>query len=208
MTRLVWDSSEPNQYELGVDRGVLYPETTPGVTGIGVAWNGLISVEESAIGGEVTPYYFDGIKYADYRLNTEYQAVLSAYSMPPEFAPAVGERPVVPGFILTRQHRSKFAMTYRTLINESGAYKIHLVYNATASRKRRTHSTDTTKPKVPEFSWQIDAVPPASTTYYPSAHFIVDSTKVTPAKLLTIENTLYGTSSTAPAMITIAALLV
>ena len=55
MARLEWDADSKRLYEVGVDRGVLYPRNSEdGNYGAGVAWNGLTNVTESPSGAEPT----------------------------------------------------------------------------------------------------------------------------------------------------------
>ena len=58
MTRILWDRTGERVFELGIEKGVFYPQV-----GVGVPWNGLISVNETPDGGEPTSYYLDGIKF-------------------------------------------------------------------------------------------------------------------------------------------------
>jgi hypothetical protein len=193
MTRLVWGLESEKRYETGTDRGVLYPPDAPGVV-----WNGLTNVEESFIGGEVTPFHYDGIKYLDFVAPRHYQAVLTAYSAPEEFQQFVGRKAMSPGFIITRQPRVQFGLSYRTKIEPNRGYKIHLVYNALASPNSRSHSSLNADAVADTFSWRIDAVPPLSDTHRPSAHFIFDSTKTDPMSMAIIESILYGTDDSDP----------
>lgn len=193
MTKLAWSHAEAPHYESGVDRGVLYPET-----GIGVSWNGLVSVQETSSGGEAGSYYFDGIKYVDQLSPTTFRATITAFSKPKEFASALGDLAIAPGFILTRQPRSRFGLSYRSLIGDGLGYKLHIVYNALATPSKRGYSTNGATPQAENFSWQIDAVPPLSDTYRPSAHFIIDSTKIDPVVYSTVEEILYGSDSRDP----------
>lgn len=193
MARLVWGDAQ-RKYEAGVDRGVFYPENSPGVV-----WNGLISVDESAVGGELNSYYFDGIKYIDLVSSKTYQATLSAFWAPEGFSANLGDLAVVPGFVLTRQRRGRFGLAYRTMVNETD-YKIHLVYNAIASFNSRGYSSLTDTVSVNPLVWVIDAVPPLSGTHRPSAHYIFDSTKMDPDALDVLEAILYGTETTPPRM--------
>lgn len=197
MTKLVWGQPDQRRYEAGVDRGVLYPDDGPGV-----AWNGLTNVEESFSGGELSSYHFDGIKYLDLVSPKTFQATISAFSAPEEFSRCIGDKSVIPGFILTRQTRSRFGFSYRTLLDERG-YKLHLVYNALASPNGKSHQS--LKPgTAPETrSWKIDAVPPPSSTYRPSAHFVLDSTQMDPDALAVLEAMLYGSTEETPRLPTI-----
>lgn len=189
MPKLVWGQIEQIRYEAGVDQGVLYPSDGPGVV-----WNGLISVEETSIGGESSPYYFDGTKYLDIISPKNYQAILTAFSAPEEFGSYIGERSIIPGFVLTRQPRLQFNLSYRTLLGNNLGYKIHLIYNALASPNNVGYTSINPSSNVKPFSWKIDAVPPARSTYRPSAHFVLDSTKTHPDALKIVEIILYGTT--------------
>lgn len=201
MARLVW-TPEQKKYEFGVDHGVLYPQTGPGVV-----WNGLINVEESFVGGEVDSYYFDGIKYIDKVSPKNYQATVTAFSAPGEFSSCVGDKSVIPGFVLTRQPRTRFSFSYRTQLGDGIGYKIHLVYNAIASNTAKGYSTTKSSISANQYSWKIDATPPWNNTYRPSAHFIIDSTKINPDTLAVIEDILYGTETLSPRLPTIESLL-
>lgn len=194
MARLVWGQPSQRKYEAGVDRGVFYPENSPGVV-----WNGLVSIEESADGGERNSYYFDGTKYVDLVSYRTYQATLSAFSAPEDFSNNLGDLAIVPGFVLTRQRRRRFGFSYRSMINETD-YKLHLVYNAIASLNSRGYSSMSNTPNVNPFAWVINAVPPQNETHRPSAHYIFDSTKIAPAVLDVIETILYGTDTKPPRM--------
>jgi hypothetical protein len=192
--RLVWGQLDQRRYETGVDRGVLYPTTGPGV-----AWNGIVNVEESFDGGDLNSYHFDGIKYVDIVGLKTYQADLTAFSAPEEFSYCLGEKSVLPGLILTRQPRGRFGLSYRTMLDTRG-YKIHLVYNASASPSGRTYSTLSEAVDATTLSWKINAVPIRSSTHRPAAHYIFDSTKMDPAALDILETMLYGTDDYIPRM--------
>jgi hypothetical protein len=193
MAKLVWNQSAQQGYETGLDRGVLYPSNGPGV-----AWNGLLSVEESFAGGQNTSYYFDGIKYVDLVSPKTFEATISAFSAPPNFASAIGELSVIPGLILTRQPRSKFGFSYRTMVDDGSNYKLHIVYNATATPNSKSYVSRAATTSPTTLSWKINAVPPPSDTYRPSAHFVLDSTKVSAELLRNIESVLYGTLTRDP----------
>lgn len=201
MTRLTWGGTDQRKYEAGVDRGVFYSEISPGVV-----WNGLISVEETFIEGDVSPFYFDGVKYVDLASTKTFQATVTAFSSPNGFAETQGNHPVVPGFILTRQSRKRFGFSYRTM-NGDTDYKIHLVYNVLASPSGRAYASLNESAEVSPLSWVFDATPPSSSTFRPSAHFIIDSSKVDPEALAVIELILYGSDEAAPRLIALEELL-
>lgn len=200
MARIAWNQTGDKFYETGVDRGVLYPRS-----GIGVAWNGLVRVEESVSGGEVTALYFDGVKYLDFIAAEDFAATIEAFSAPEEFSECDGTKMLSPGLMVTQQPRYPFGLSYRTLIGNDvdgtdHGYKLHLVYNATASPSSKTHSTISETASANTRSWAIQTVPPKATLYKPTAHFVIDSTKVSTAKMTAIENLLYGTTASTPVL--------
>lgn len=195
MARLVWGAFGARHYENGVDRGVLYVGSNPGVP-----WNGLRAVSESPSGGEARPYYIDGIKYLNLSTAEEYAATIEAFSSPAEFAPCDGTLALQNGLFVTQQPRKQFGFSYRTLLGNDSegsefGYKLHLVYNALASTASRMHSTlsDASNPTI--LSWPITTTPPFAVGYRPTAHLIIDS-RYTPGALMgLIEDTLYGTDA-------------
>lgn len=219
MTRITWGDPQERKYEYGVDRGVLYP-----IGQSGVPWNGLLSVEETIVGGEVSPFYFDGWKYLDLVANEDFQANLIALSAPDEFAACEGIRALAAGLFATQQNRSTFGLCYRTLVgdltNPRVGYKLHIVYNCTAEPSAKTYSTKSDKVDPMQRSWTIDSVPPRNpistdwpsgtlhpaVQYKPTAHFVIDSTTAgfnsfyNRPKIELVEDILYGTALSAPRM--------
>jgi hypothetical protein len=80
MARIVWGATGERYYETGVDRGVLYVGSLPGVP-----WNGLTSVNVSSDGGDPKPYYIDGVKYLNLPSPEDFRATITAYTYPSEF---------------------------------------------------------------------------------------------------------------------------
>lgn len=187
MTTLIWDKVDERQYEFGVDRGVLYNSSHTD----GVVWNGLVSVEEVRVGGDLVELRYDEIKYLDSITPWDFQAMITAFTMPVEFSSCLGVIEAGPGFFLTRQSRTSFGLSYRTK-KSSGGYKIHLLYNATVvlSADSATTVNDSVEPK--QFQWTIDSKPNYTTEYRPTAHFVVDSDNVMPERLQILEDILYG----------------
>lgn len=141
MTRIFWNAPGERFYEGGVDRGVLYVGSTPGVP-----WTGLISVAESPKGGEARPYYQDGIKRLNISGKEEFEATINAFTAPREFGPCDGTVAFQNGLFATQQPRKSFHLCYRTQVGndiqgQSHAYKIHLVYNALAAPTERANAT-------------------------------------------------------------------
>ena len=67
MSRIIWDKTGERWYEMGADRGVVYPQSSDGRYPKGVAWNGLTAVTESPEGAEATDLWADNIKYGSLR---------------------------------------------------------------------------------------------------------------------------------------------
>lgn len=192
--KLNWNQPGENTYESGLDRGVFFQNT-----GVGHAWNGLISVDQGAVGGEVEQYYFDGVKYLDFVASEDFQATLTAFSTPPAFAECEGVRQLAPGLSVTNQPRKTFGLSYRTGLGndlelDDYGYKLHLVWNCTATPSPRSHRTRSDDASLAEKEWTIDSVPPPSSIMKPTAHVEINSRGALPAHLQAVEDILYGTN--------------
>src|SRR5688572_12204535 len=111
MPRIVWNVAGSRHFEAGVDRGVLYIDSEPGIP-----WIGLTSVEESPVGGEIRAYYVDGVKYLQVSGDEEFEATVKAYTYPVEFSVCDGTAQIRPGLFFDQQPRKPFGFSYRTLI--------------------------------------------------------------------------------------------
>ena len=80
MSKLVWDQTSEKLYETGVDKGVLYPQSSAGTYNLGVAWNGLSKVSESPSGAEATAVYANNKKYLNLISAEEYGGTIEAYA--------------------------------------------------------------------------------------------------------------------------------
>lgn len=196
MSRIKWDLPGEHFYETGVSAGVLYPKGSTGYEA-GVGWNGLTAVNESPEGGELSAVYADDIKYLSLRSAENFKATIECYTYPDEFAECNGEKELAEGLILGQQERKAFAFCYQTKIGndekEDKGYKLHIVYGATASPSDRNHETVNDSPEAMTFSFEIDTTPVPVEGFKPTAHIVIDSTKVPEAKMTRIKNALYGT---------------
>lgn len=197
---LSWDDSGNKIYETGTDRGVLYPLDANGTYPAGVAWDGLRSITESPSGAEETALYANNSKYGGLYSAEEFSFTIGAYTSPSEFDVCDGTAEIATGVYAGQQTRSKFGMTYRTLMgNDTNGmeygYKIHLVYGATASPSEHSHSTVNESPEAEELSWECKTTPVPVPNKKPSAHIIIKSTEVTAEKLAALEAILYGTAA-------------
>lgn len=192
MSELEWHAVGEMVFQTGVDRGVLYVEGHDGVP-----WNGLISVSESPSGGEVTPYYIDGVKYLNHVALEEFAATIEAFTYPEEFGECDGTQHVSNGLFATQQRKKSFGLAYRTLIGNdidgiSHGYKIHLVYNATAEPAGLSTTTLGDRVDPSNFSWNIATLPPEFVGSKGTAHFVIDSRYTPSSLLIDLEDILYG----------------
>lgn len=198
MTRLQWGELTQRYFEAGVDQGVLYVGTNPGVP-----WIGLISVNESRSGGEPKPRYHDGVKISNHATLEEFEGSIDAFTYPIEFEPCDGVMALQNGLRATRQRRRSFSLSYRTKVGNAiegldHAYRIHILYNLQATPSERKYPTLSNQTNPTVFSWDVSARPDRVSGLIPTAHFVIDS-RLVPAELMTtVENMLYGTPATDP----------
>lgn len=213
-TTLKWDEVGSHWYEAGVSHGVLYPMTkdTSGkpVYGSGVVWNGLTSVSESPEGADANDLWADNIKYASLRSVETFGGSIEAYTYPDEWAECDGSKAIGDGVMLGQQPRKSFGLCYRTEqgndidSNIDDGYKIHIIYNATASPSERSYETINDSPDAITFSWDYTTNPVSFTNasavaagLKPISCITIDVNKLKAAtggaaKLEALEEMLYG----------------
>lgn len=172
-------------YQHGLDRGMLYPPTGPGIP-----WDGLISVDEQE-DSSVRTRYFDGEAYRQSRPPGTFSAGISVITYPEGFKPMRGQQGM-----FRSQERIRFGMSYR--VKTEHGYLIHLVYNCTvapASVNYKTHG-DTPDPTI--FDWTVTTQPMDVPGDRQASHIIIDSTKVYDWVLEGLEALLYGNENTIP----------
>ena len=205
-TTLVWDKSGERYFETGVDRGVLYPyNSTAKQYETGVVWNGLTGVTNSPDGAEPTDLWADNIKYATLRSAETFGATIEAYTYPSEFAECDGSATPAAGVYVGQQARKTFGFCYRTKVGDdtdtdANKYKIHVIYNATASPSERSYETVNDSPDAITLSWEITTTPVNVTGYKPTSEIVFESWKLSSAKLTALENKLYGDGTTEPTL--------
>ena len=206
MSALVWDKTGERFFETGVDHGVLYVQNANGTYKPGVVWNGLTAVNENPDGAEPNDLYADNIKYATLRSAETYGATIEAYMYPEEFNQCDGNVAMAEGVYIGQQSRVPFGFCYRTLVGNDTAtdtddgYKLHLVYNATASPSDKDYETVNDSPDAATMSWEITTTPVPVTGKKPTATIVIDSTKCDAQKLQTLLDTLYGTVNSEPTL--------
>lgn len=214
MAALKWDKSGEHFYETGISKGVLYPRTGTGSSatwGIGVAWNGLISVTETPEGADEEAFYADNIKYLALRGVEDFGGSITAYQSPVEFDACDGTADLMvgaggtrTGITIGQQTRVPFCMAYTTqkgndLEGNDYGEIIHIIYNATASPSEREYQTINDSPEPQELSWDFTTTPVPVTGYKNTAILKIDSTgplfadATGRAKLKKIKDALFGT---------------
>lgn len=199
--KLVWDKTGEHFYETGIKNGVLYPMSESGTYPKGVAWNGLTAITESPSGAEATALYADDIKYLNLMSNEEFGATVEAYTYPDEFAECDGSASLAEGVYIGQQARKTFGLCYRTTLGNDAkgndyGYKLHIIYGAMASPSEKAYSTINDSPDAITFSWELSTTPVAVANFKPTASLTIDSTKVDPQKLASLEEILYGKDGT------------
>lgn len=200
MPKLVWDQTSERLYETGVDHGVLFVQKPDGTYNTGVAWNGLTAVTESPSGGDENKIYADNINYVSLRATEDFGATIEAYTYPDEWGVCDGSAEPAEGVFIGQQKRNAFGFVYRTRIGndtemDAHGYKLHLVYNATASPSEKGYQTVNDSPEAITFSWEVTTTPVPVEGYRPTAQITIDSTKVDAAKLKTFEETIFGSDN-------------
>jgi hypothetical protein len=204
MAKLSWDENGQRLYETGTRRGVLFRKTAGGTYGVGVAWNGLTGVSESPSGAEETALYADDQKYLSLFSAEEFGFTVKAYTYPDEWGLCDGSAEVASGVTVGQQVRRGFGMCYRTVLGndeqgENYGYKLHIIYNATASPSSREYATINDSPDAIEMSWDCKTTPiNFDDDMKPTALLVVDSTKADATKLAALEAILYGTELSDP----------
>lgn len=198
MSKLEWDVTGSRFWETGVSNVALYKKAAKDGKWLGVAWSGVTGITESPSGAELTDLWADNIKYASVRSTETFGATITAYTYPDEFAACDGSAAYADGVYLGQQTREAFCLAYKTKIgndtqdeNDDG-YKLHIIYNATASPSEKSFSTVNDSPEAIEFSWEINTNPLNVTGYKPVSTITIDSTKCDASKLKALETKLFG----------------
>lgn len=200
MAKLTWDDTGKKIFETGADRGVIYPMGESGTYDSGEAWNGLTGVDESPSGAEATKLWANNGQYGELRSEEEFGFTINAYTYPDSFGECNGEKEMAPGVSVAQQTRKKFGFSYRSLLGNDVkgtdfGYLLHLVYGATANPSEKSRQTVNDSPEAQPMSWECTTTPVAVPDMKPTAHIIINSTKVNPTKLAELEKKLYGDES-------------
>lgn len=198
--RLTWDDLGEKFYELGTDRGVMYPQSSSGTYPQGAAWNGLTGVTYTPSGAEATKIYANNGQYGSLLSAEEVGGTITAYTYPDEFAQCNGEKELVEGVRVGQQTRTPFGLTWRTLVGndtegQEHGYIIHIMYGCQASPSEKAYTTVNDSPEAIELSWELTTTPVNVTGMKPTAYLEIDSRTVSAEALKAIEDKLYGTDA-------------
>lgn len=199
MSKLIWNKTGERNYESGVEQVALFPQGPTGDYPKGYAWNGVTNISESPSGAEPTPLWADDIKYLTLMSNEEFGASIEAYTYPDEFAECDGSASIADGVMIGQQKRTPFGLAYKTKLGNDvdgidHGYKLHIFYGALASPSEKAYATISDDPEAITFSWEVSTTPVNVTGFKPTASVVIDSTKVTGAKLQALEDIIYGTA--------------
>lgn len=199
MTSITWDEVGERRFYTGIDRGVLYPPTGPGV-----AWNGLTSIEESG-SRESKALYLDGIKYLEYQTAGTFEGKLKALTYPEEFDTLNGTEPhsSAEGLYVHEQPPRRFGLCYRTILGNDVAgvdfgYTLTVLYNLMAVPEATAFSSLNDKLAPEEFGWALSGIPVNVTGARPTVRLSFNSTKIDADKLSILEDILYGSATSEP----------
>lgn len=200
MARITWSEAGARIFEAGVDRGVLYVGSAPGVP-----WTGLIGVKESRSGGKPKPRFIDGVKVSNHATLEQFEGTVEAYTYPVEFEVCDGTVSYQNGLRVKRQRRKAFNMVYRTKVGNDlesidHAYRLHILYNLRAEPTDRGYQTLGEEVEPMTFSWDVSARPEMIEGLLPTAYFEIDSRDVPEELLENLENMLYGDSTHNPTL--------
>lgn len=199
MARLEWDKAGEKEYEVGVEKGVIYTMNGSGQYNKGEVWNGLSNVNESPSGAEPNKIYADNIVYANIIGVEEFGATIEAYMYPKLFEECDGTKEVAPGITIGQQDRKMFGFSYVTNIGNdndgaNAGYKIHIIYGCRAQPSEKGYSTTNDSPEPISFSWEMSTTPVNVTGAKPTSLLVIDSRKTDSDKLKELEDILYGTA--------------
>lgn len=202
MPKLFWDKIGERFYETGTKQAVLYLQNAAGAYPQGIAWSGITGFTESPDGAEANDLWADDMKYLSIRSTETYGFSITAYSFPEEFEQCDGTATPVRGVKLGQQSRKAFGFVIKTTVGNDidfndHAYKLHLIYGATASPSDRDYATINDSPEAIEFSWDCETTPIPVEGFKPVSCITIDSRTADPEALADLEAALFGTDGTA-----------
>jgi len=197
MGKMTWHGTGEREIEAGVSEVALFPMSSSGYED-GVAWNGVTAINENPSGADVTDLYADNIKYASMRSAEKFGFTIESFTYPDEWAECDGSKEAVNGVFLGQQGRKPFGLVYKTQIGDEAhpsmdkGFKLHIIYNSTASPSSRGYTTINDNPDAISFSWEANSTPVNVTGHKATCEITIDSTKADETKLKALLDTIYG----------------
>lgn len=198
MAKLTWHGVGERVLEAGVSEVALFPMGSSGYE-TGIAWNGVTAINENPSGADVTDLFADNIKYASMRAAEKFGFTIEAFTYPDEWAECDGSKEAETGVFLGQQGRKAFGLVYKSQIGDAEhpsmdkGYKLHIIYNSTASPSSRGYTTINENPDAISFSWEANSTPVAVTGHKAVSEITIDSTKADATALQALIDTIYGT---------------
>lgn len=200
MAKMTWHGVGERVLEAGVSEVALFPMGTSTYEK-GVAWNGVTAINENPSGADVTDLFADNIKYASMRAAEKFGFTIEAFTYPDEWAECDGSKEAEDGVFLSQQGRKAFGLVYKSQIGDAEhpsmdkGYKLHIIYNSTASPSSRSYTTINENPDAISFSWEANSTPVAVTGYKATSEIVIDSTKADADNLAILLGMIYGTDA-------------
>lgn len=198
MSRLIHDAAGEKYFRTGISKAILFPVNSDGYAA-GVAWNGVVSLDESSEGGNETLLWADNVPYGSISSVDRYKATLEAYMHPDEFYPCTGYVKNEKGLIIGNQRKTRFGIVYREEIANDkvqvgNMYSLHLIYGLVCGQATMTHKTINDSPDVQTMKWDIRSLPIniEGTNYAPTSSIELNSTKISPFSMAVLDAILYG----------------
>ncbi len=205
MAKMQWHRTGEREIESGVSEVALFPYDVSGY-GNGVAWNGVTAISENPSGADVTDLYADNMKYASMRSAEQFGFTIEAFTYPDEWAECDGSREALDGVYLGQQPRKAFGLVYKSQIGDEvhpgmdKGFKLHIIYNSTASPSSRGYTTINDNPDAISFSWEANSTPVSVTGYKDTCEITIDSTVANATKLSALLDMIYGTTNAEPTL--------
>ena len=200
MPKLVFDPVGEHEYQEGVQECALFLSTGEAYT-TGVAWNGLIGLDENPTGAEAQPFYANNKKYLNLLSKEEFGGTIHAYTYPEEFKKCLGYKEVAKGLVATGQTHVPFGLAYKVGIGSDDkasyekGYEIHLVYGALAKPVTKGYKTQADSAEPMQFDFEFTTTPVDVPGCKPTATLVISSKTADPENLKAFEEKIYGDSS-------------
>ena len=206
MAKMTWHDAGTREIQAGVSEVALFVVGANGAYNTGVPWNGVTAINENPSGADITDLYADDINYASLRAAEKFGFGIEAFTYPEAWSECDGSKQVADGVYISQQPRKAFGLVYKSKIGDEQhpgldkGYKLHIIYNSTASPSSRSYTTINENPDALTFSWDANSTPVEVTNQKPTCEIVIDSTKATPAKLTTLLGMIYGGDNSDPTL--------